>query len=281
MIEKVDLFPHLYSHPEEDSLFSNWLICEDDYRKDEDGSYKNHRKLNVRENVSHPFDEIVNLIKKHHISPERMASLERKKSILDKYSFSKYIEAQQLIPKTKKTQRGNLGEIILGEYLERVTANRLFIYRLRYNTNVEQSMKGDDVLLLNKEEPFSKVYTGEAKFRTTPNQEAVNDICKSYGKDIVRPLSIGFTITLFYDKGKIEEAEILEELLNKVVNKEVEIINIGLLLSNHNAARNVENHMKSQNKNFGIISLSMLNPAEFADIIYDRAFKSLGVEPDE
>ncbi|WP_342533111.1 Hachiman antiphage defense system protein HamA [Lysinibacillus sp. FSL K6-0057] len=281
MTENLIVFSHLDKHPEENTFFADWLISEDIFIENVDSTYKIHRKLNVRQDVENPFDEFVSLIKKHHISPERMASLERKKRVLDKYAYGKYLEGQQLLPKSKKTQRGNLGEILLGEYLEKVTPNRLFIYRLRYNTNVEQSMKGDDVLLLNKEAPFSKVYTGEAKFRTTPNQQVVNDICDDYGKSIVRPLSLGFTIELFYGMGKIEEAEILEELLDKVAKSEVEIINIGLLLSNHNTARIIDTHMKSKNKNFGIISLSMMDPAIFADISYDRAFKNLGVDTDD
>lgn len=275
MAENITVFSHLNKHPEEDSFFANWLHSEDSYLEVVDGTYKIHRKLSVKHLADHPFNEIVPLIKKHHISPQRMESLENKKRILDKYAFGKYLAGQKLIPKTQKTQRGNLGEILLGEYLEKVTSNKLFIYRLRYNPNIEQSMKGDDVLLLNHEAPFSKVYTGEAKFRTIPNQQVIDDICNEYGKDIVRPLSLGFTIELFYSMGKVKEAEILEELLEKLTRNELVIINIGFLLSNHNSARHVDNHMKSKNKNFKIISLSVNDPAQFANTCYEKAFNSL------
>lgn len=281
MTENITISSHLNKHPEEDSFFADWLASQDSYIESADGMYKIHRKLNVKENVDHPFSEIIPLIKKHHISPQRMASLEKKQEILDKYDYGKYLDGQKLIPKSQKTQRGNLGEIILGEYLEKVTSNKLFIYRLRYNPNIEQSMKGDDVLLLNHEAPFSKVYTGEAKFRTTPSQQVIDDICNEYGKDIVRPLSVGFTIELFYSMGKTEEAEILEELLERLAKNEVQIINIGLLLSNHNAARHVDTHMKSKNKNFRIISLSVNNPAQFANTCYEKAFESLEVSTDD
>lgn len=277
----ITVFSYLNEHPEENSFFADWLASEDSYIESADGMYKIHRRLNVKQNVDHPFSEIIPLIKKHHISPQRTASLEKKKKILDKYAYGQYLDSQKLIPKTQKTQRGNLGEIILGEYLEKVTSNKLFIYRLRYNPNIEQSMKGDDVLLLNDEAPFSKVYTGEAKFRTTPSQQVIEDICSEYGKDIVRPLSIGFTIELFYSMDKPEKAEILEELLERLAKNEVQIINIGLLLSNHNAARHVDTHMKSKNKNFGIISLSINNPDQFANTCYEKAFETLEVSIDD
>lgn len=275
-----EILSHLDNHPTVETFFAEWLQASDSYFEDEN-NYKIHRKLEMKSDIEHPFQELVCLIKKHHISPARIASLEKKRKILDKYNFGQYLKGQQLIPKAQKTQRGNLGEIILGEYLETVTQNKLFIYRLRYNPNVEQSMKGDDVLLLNNEDPFSKVYTGEAKFRTTPNRQAIDDICKEYGKDIVRPLSLGFTIQLFYDRDKIEEAEMLEELLEKISKNEVQIINVGLLLSNHNAANHVDTHMKSKNKNFSIISLGISEPDKFANTCYEKVFESLGVNVDD
>lgn len=281
MAEEATLFQHLSNHPVDCQIFSEWLICEDDFRDNGDGTYKIHRKLTVREGANHPIDEIANLIIKHHILPERIDSISKKKRILDKYAFNDYVEKQHLIPRNRTTQRGNLGEILLGEYLEKVTDNKLYIYRLRYNPNVEQSMKGDDVLLLNEENPYSKVYTGESKFRTRPDKSAVDELCKEYGKDIVRPLSIGFTINLFYSMGKIDEAELLEELLYKIANNEVEIINVGLLLSNQNASRNIENHMISKHPKFGAISMNIVNPDVFSDTSFDYTLQSLRGEHDE
>lgn len=79
MTENLIVFSHLDKHPEENTFFADWLISEDIFIENVDSTYKIHRKLNVRQDVENPFDEFVSLIKKHHISPERMASLERKK----------------------------------------------------------------------------------------------------------------------------------------------------------------------------------------------------------
>lgn len=273
-------FVHLKQHPKDCPLFSIWLESNDKFRKNS-GSYKIHRTLTVKEGANNPIPDLADMIKEHHILPERLDYLKKKKSILNKYDFSEFVKSQNLLPTEQKTQRGNLGEIILGEYLERVTDNEVIINRLRYNPNVEQSMKGDDILLLNKDNPFLKVYTGESKFRTTPSQSAVEELTKEYGKQITRPLSIGFTTNLLYTMGRFEEAEILEELSSKIAKDEIDIVNIGLLISNHNAANHIESHLVSSNPNFAVISMNIRNPDAFADLCFQTAFRLLEGDEDE
>lgn len=273
-------FVHLKDHPKECPIFSVWLKSEDKFRKT-NSTYKIHRTLTVNEEANPPIPDFANMIIDHHILPERLASLEKKKSILNKYDFSDHIKNQKLLPTVQKTQRGNLGEILLGEYLERVTDNKIFINRLRYNPNVEQSMKGDDILLLNEKNFFSKVYTGESKFRTLASRSAIEELAKDYGKQITRPLSIGFTTNLLYTMRRFEEAEMLEELSSKIAKDEIEIVNIGLLLSNHNAENHVERNLVSSNPNFAVISMNIRNPDAFADACFQTAFRMLNGEEDE
>ena len=78
--------------------------------------------------------------------------------------FDKFVESQSLLPKVEVTQKGNVAEIILVEYLRETTSLSPIIHKLRYNTNVEQSMKGDDVLLLNPTNVFEKVIQSEMSY---------------------------------------------------------------------------------------------------------------------
>ena len=61
------------------------------------------------------------------------------------------------MPKLDTTQKGNCAEVILSEYLVSTSGLDLLIYMLHYNTNVNQSMKGDDVLLFNQDKIDEKI----------------------------------------------------------------------------------------------------------------------------
>ncbi|MFQ6963494.1 MAG: Hachiman antiphage defense system protein HamA [Oscillospiraceae bacterium] len=52
-----------------------------------------------------------------------------------------------------------------------------FPYRLRYNTNPDQSMKGDDVLLFDLDSDPVRIVVGESKFRGTPDEAVCNRYC--------------------------------------------------------------------------------------------------------
>ena len=60
------------------------------------------------------------------------------------------------------------------------------VYKLKYNPNVDQAIKGDDTLMVDLFEENGnekiKIYLGESKFRTTPQKNVVEDITKSLNK---------------------------------------------------------------------------------------------------
>ena len=76
--------------------------------------------------------------------------------------------------------KGNVAEIILIEYLKKSTGFSPFIYKLRYNPNVEQSMKGDDVLLFNPKNVFERIYYGESKYRSVPSKQAIEEAVSNF-----------------------------------------------------------------------------------------------------
>ena len=109
---------------------------------------------------------------------------EKKKSILSKHDFKEYISKRMPFPiRNFTTQKGNLGEILLAEYLRSSSGLELLVYKLRFNPNVEQSMKGDDILLFDKSNIENKIIMGEAKYRTTPAKSVIDDIMDALSKD--------------------------------------------------------------------------------------------------
>lgn len=259
-------------HPNK-SLFVEWLKYEDIPPTEK----KLHRNLiSINEMRGAAVEVISEWIIKHHISDQRINRIKkRRNTIIDKYGLEKYLSSQQLLPIDKKTMKGNGTEIILSEYLQESSAFDSLIYRLRYNPNVNQSMKGDDVLLFNIEDLKDKIILGESKFRKRPSKAAVEEITNDFGKKLKLPLSIVFVAERVSELGNEELAVELEELNLDVMQENVRVINVGFLLSNQNTLANVERNLVSENDNFLFLSLGIEEPDEFISECFGRANEKL------
>ncbi|MCM3412650.1 Hachiman antiphage defense system protein HamA [Metabacillus litoralis] len=259
-------------HPEA-SFFYEWLDSKDEPVT----KNKKHRQLTEKE-VSREFviEQISDWIVKHHIDEKRLERLRKKRGeILDKYGFEQYVKKQTLLPTVDKTKKGNATEIILAEYLLETTKLHLIVYRLRYNTNVNQAMKGDDVLLLNRENLFEKVIIGESKFRTTPGKAVIEEVTKEFAQELRLPLSVTFLAQKMSDFGDDDLAEKLEDLNVSLHDGKIPIVSVGFLLSNHNTTSNVNRHLDSKNPNFVFVSLGLENPNELISNSFDMAEEKL------
>ena len=68
-------------------------------------------------------------------------------------------------PINSTTRKGNLAEVVLAEVRGRgIRRESAEVYRLRYNPNVDQSMKGDDVLAFDLDAKPVRIIVGEARF---------------------------------------------------------------------------------------------------------------------
>lgn len=257
-------------HPSK-SIFVEWLSCEDIPCSEN----KVHRKLvGSNEMREQAIEKISEWIIKHHVSDKKINRLKkRKEQILKKYGYDKHL--QNVLPVAVKTMRGNGAEIILSEYLQETSQFETLVYRLRFNSNVNQSMKGDDVLLFNKENLQEKVLLGESKFRKTPSKDVVEEITKDFGTQIKLPLSILFVAERMSDFGEDELAAELEDLNIDIERGAVPVINVGFLLSNQNTAINVERNLFSKNPNFLFVSLGIEQPDEFLARCFEKANEKL------
>jgi len=90
----------------------------------------------------------------HHVSPETIERDRVRREALERQGF---VYPLPRFPINLSTQKGNWAEILLAEYVMASCSANLPVYRLRYNPNVDQSMKGrghrivryaDDILIL-------------------------------------------------------------------------------------------------------------------------------------
>jgi hypothetical protein len=259
------------SHPITPDFFSEWLVHEDLPVT----STLKHRKL-LEQHIEREIaiEVIKDYIIAHHIDERKIESFKRKKAILDRRGYGKFLEKNSPFPKSEITQRGNCAEIILAEYIKSTSLLEMLVYRLRYNTNIEQSMKGDDVLLLDSADLRRKIIVGEAKFRTTPNKTVVKEITKGFGTKKL-PLSLPFLAQVMRDRGDDELADSLEDLNAEMHHSEVPIVNVGLLLSNENASRYIDLHGDCDNESLILLSLGLEDPCGLVSEAFNKALEEL------
>ncbi|WP_066837160.1 Hachiman antiphage defense system protein HamA [Rufibacter ruber] len=254
-------------HPIAPDFFSEWLMHEDLPVT----STIRHRKLLEQPLARETAVEIIkDHIINHHIDGRKRESFERKRAILDSRGYGDFVSKNSPFPKSDITQRGNCAEIILAEYIKSTSLLEMLVYRLRYNTNIEQSMKGDDVLLLDGEDIRRKIIVGEAKFRTTPNKTVVKEITKGFGTKKL-PLSLPFLAQVMRDKGHDELADSLEDLNAEMHRLDIPVVNVGLLLSNENASRYIDMHGDCDNGNLVLLSLSLEDPCSLVREAFNKA----------
>ncbi|HIF9108095.1 TPA: Hachiman antiphage defense system protein HamA [Photobacterium damselae] len=256
-------------HPSS-GLFFDWFECEDTPATDQ----KKHRKLtNKGINKATLVDHLSQWILKHHTTDARLARIGKKKQILDKHGFAQYMDGKVPFPiKSATTQKGNLGEIILAEYLTASTGLEILVYKLRYNPNVEQSMKGDDLLLFEKNSIQSKVIMGEAKFRTTKSKKALDDIVDSLSNKNL-PISLAFVSDRLDEMGEIGLADEIDDLISNLHSNKTPITYVGFYHSEATAYTTIEKNLNSNNKNLVVVSYGENDPEQLIKDSFDEALR--------
>jgi len=232
-----------------------------------------HREL-IDTNHSDLFLEyMLPLLRLHHSKPN---ILEKLKANIELLKIPNIHLPLSLYPRNPNIRKGNFAEIFLADYLKSTTDAKLPVYRLRYNPNKEESMKGDDVLLFDLDSTPVRIIVGESKFRETPSKKAVIEIVENLLRSNKTgiPISLMFVAECLFIEGN-------EELGNKVLNcsilfssDKLEIDYVGFLMSNMNANKHINRHTTNELHNLLMISLGMINP----EIIIEKAFNQLESE---
>lgn len=271
-------------HPAAPSCFGDWLSS-DDIAPTATKPNKKHRKLVEVGDRDAAIQHIAQFLIEHHIDAKRIQRLKKRKAeILAKYNLSdveEYINTQNILPTDSTTRSGNGAEVILTSYLEASSGMELLVYRLRYNPNVEQSIKGDDCLLFNLQNLTEKVMIGEAKFRgSSPAPQAIKDMIANLEGNKRLPVSLSFVSEMLSLQGDEDKAAEIDDLLFELRNGKIPVINVGLLMSTKShlrsgdAALQVEHYLDSTNPNLVVLSLGLDNPNE----IIHKAFEIANAE---
>lgn len=270
----------LGKHCSKSDFFAEWLDCED-MAIHEDQPNKKHRKLTeIDGQREYAINQIAYWLIKHHYLEPKIDRLSRKKNIYEKYAFEKYIEENNILPTADKTQKGALGEILFTEYLISITDLVVSYYRLRFNGNMEQSLKGDDILFFDKGNISNKILLGESKYisnASSTGKATIKDIVNNlqFGK---LPLSLGQVEAELDKIGESSLADEISELLSILHENKNKIVYAGFLMGNKEVhppsadiVHQVETHLSSNNPQFVLVSLGIINSVDIIKKAFERA----------
>lgn len=260
------------AHPPAPHEFARWMDCSDIEPTDA----RCHRALTSKLTANEPalVQWLAEKLVHHHYDQTR---IERLKQKYTDAGFPQYAEQNRNLPRADKTKKGNATEILLIEYIESCQGKPLIkVFKLRYNPNVDQAIKGDDTLMVDikvddKGKNSLKIFLGESKFRATPVKKVIEDITESLGKDKL-PLSFSFLISeLSRDSATKPTADLLDSFLISEIKSKGDITYTGLLLSNTQTSTVVERHLVTDNPNLIFISAGIDNPQTLIDQAFIRA----------
>jgi hypothetical protein len=249
------------AHPAAPNILGVWL----DHNDYAVSATKKHRGLsqNIHANRPNVIDWFARRLIHHHIDEIRLDRLKQKYQQLN---YPQYAAANRKLPTADRTKKGNAIEILLIEYIESCQGKPLIKhFKLRYNGNVDQSMKGDDMLLVDvikdaQNNDTVKVFLGESKFRATPTAAIVNEISTALAAS-KKPLSYTFLVDeLSRDPATKSIADMLDNFIVDQIKLQGNITYTGLLVSDINASRYVENNLSNANDNLVVLSFGIDNP---------------------
>lgn len=206
----------------------------------------------------------------HHVSPENVERDRKRREALERQGFH---DPTQRLPRNTSTQKGNWAEILLAEYVAASSNAQLPIYRLRYNPNVDQSMKGDDVIAFDLNSDPVRVLVGEAKFRSTSTKVVVGELIvaleKSHSGNV--PASLQFVADRLFDSGQDEMGAKVAECNTLFAQNRLQLDYVGLLVSNTQAHAHVSSTGQSNLQRLALMSLVLPDPEGVVADCYAKA----------
>jgi hypothetical protein len=129
------------------------------------------------------------------------------------YSKSAAVIANSL-PTNKRTRSGDLGELLATEYLNSETQFEVPIKKLRWKSDRETAMHGNDVVGVDTKNGPVRVLKGECKSRASFSKATVEEAAKSLDLHNGRPnpSTLAFITKRLYEEKRDAEAKVFQDL---------------------------------------------------------------------
>lgn len=198
----------------------------------------------------------------HHASPDAIKRTAAVRAAVARLGLGTAQDRLRRFPTNSMTQKGNLAEVVLAEYVVAASGLTLPVYRLRYNPNVDQSMKGDDVLAFDLDSDPVRIVVGEAKFRGTPSAASVTEIVEGLLRSQKGglPASLQFVADQLFEGGQTDIGTRVLECAVLLARGRLRLDYVGLLLSDGRSASRVDESTPAIVTRLGMISLGVDDP---------------------
>jgi hypothetical protein len=202
------------------------------------------------------------MLMQHHASPEALERSAQQRKAMEQLGLGTAQARLRRFPSNSATQKGNLAEIVLAEYVVAAGGLALPVYRLRYNPNVDQSMKGDDVLAFDLDSNPVRIVVGEAKFRGVSSAAAVTEIVESLVRSHKAgvPASLQFVADRLFEDEQVDLGIRVMECALLFARGKLRLDYVGLLLSDAKAAARVNASTPATKTRLAMISLGIDDP---------------------
>jgi hypothetical protein len=260
--------PVLGAHPARPHPFGEVLDAKDGLTASE----VPHRALLERDGVrGATIGHLRAMLVRHHVSPDALRRSGEQREALKRLGFDAQQARLRRFPANSTTQKGNLAEVVLAEYVLATNAVALPVYRLRYNPNVDQSMKGDDVLAFDLEITPPTVLVGEAKFRGASSAAAVKEIVEGLVRSSKGglPASLQFVADRLFEQGETELGAKVLDCARLFALGELRIDYVGILLSDTKASQRVNDAKPNSLRRLAMISLGVQEPDALVEACYE------------
>lgn len=208
----------------------------------------------------------------HHAGPEALKRTKAHREAMKRLGLDAEQAQLRRFPTNASTQKGNLAEIVLAEYVVAASGLVLPVYRLRYNPNVDQSMKGDDVLAFDLDTNPPRIVVGEAKFRGASSAAAVKEIVagllRSYKGGV--PASLQFVADRLFDAGELDLGTQVMKCAKLFALDELRVDYVGMLLSDTKSAERIDEATPRSLRRLAMISLGVKDPDALATACYAK-----------
>ena len=257
----------LGKHPIAPHVFGEYLVSRDELTDKK----VPHRALSER--TAYRATAVVRLrelVTVHHADEAALSRIKLLRERAVKEGHAVGLDSLRSFPASSTTRRGNLAEIVLAEYISAASGATLPIYRLRYNPNVDQSMKGDDVLAFDLDAKPVRIIVGESKFRGKSAPVAVREIVEGLLRShaVNLPISLPFVANRLFEQGQDELGEKVLNCSLLFAEGRLRVDYVGLLLSDARAPAHVKEHAESTVRRLAIVSLVADNAEQFVEDCY-------------
>ena len=256
-------------HPSPPHPFGEYLYAQDR----ETGSRVPHRALSEKDGSrANAVKSLRTMLVRHHASPEGLKRAEQHHEAMKRLGLDSEQARLRRFPTNVLTQKGNLAEVVLAEYVVAARGGVLPVYRLRYNPNIDQSMKGDDVLAFDLDVRPARIIVGEAKFRGASSAAAVKKIVEGLLRSFKGgvPASLQFVADRLFEAGDTNLAGRVLDCARLFALGELRIDYVGMLLSDTRSADRVDDATPSSLRRLAMISLGVEDPDALVDACYTR-----------